>query len=73
MEEEYANVVGSYLHDLEDESLTWRLDYIEQFLRRDLMRAKWTNRNGIVLMETNCCFRRFGLELVNNRRSPKII
>jgi len=26
----------SYLHELEEESLTWRLDYIEQFLRRDL-------------------------------------
>ena len=26
----------SYLHELEEESLAWRLDYIEQFLRRDL-------------------------------------
>jgi predicted AAA+ superfamily ATPase len=26
----------SYLHELESESLTWRLDYIEQFLRHDL-------------------------------------
>jgi uncharacterized protein len=26
----------SYLHEIEEESLTWRLDYIEQFLRRDL-------------------------------------
>ena len=26
----------SYLHELEEESLGWRLDYIEQFLRRDL-------------------------------------
>src|SRR5438874_2187200 len=26
----------SYLHELEDESLNWRLDYIEQFLRREL-------------------------------------
>ncbi len=26
----------SYLHELEEESLNWRLDYIEQFLRRDL-------------------------------------
>jgi uncharacterized protein len=26
----------SYLHELEEESLTWRLDYMEQFLRRDL-------------------------------------
>ena len=26
----------SYLHEIEEESLNWRLDYIEQFLRRDL-------------------------------------
>jgi len=26
----------AYLHELEEESLNWRLDYIEQFLRRDL-------------------------------------
>ena len=26
----------AYLHEIEEESLTWRLDYIEQFLRRDL-------------------------------------
>ena len=26
----------SYLHEIEDVSLNWRLDYIEQFLRRDL-------------------------------------
>ncbi len=26
----------SYLHEIEEESLTWRLDYTEQFLRRDL-------------------------------------
>jgi uncharacterized protein len=26
----------SFLHEIEEESLTWRLDYIEQFLRRDL-------------------------------------
>ena len=26
----------AYLHELEDESMNWRLDYIEQFLRRDL-------------------------------------
>jgi len=26
----------SYLHELEEESMAWRLDYIEQFLRRDL-------------------------------------
>lgn len=26
----------AYLHELEEESMDWRLDYIEQFLRRDL-------------------------------------
>jgi predicted AAA+ superfamily ATPase len=26
----------SYLHQIEEESMNWRLDYIEQFLRRDL-------------------------------------
>lgn len=26
----------SYLHEIEEESLNWRLDYVEQFLRRDL-------------------------------------
>ncbi len=26
----------SYLHEIEEESLNWRLDYIEEFLRRDL-------------------------------------
>ena len=26
----------SYLHEIDEESLTWRLDYLEQFLRRDL-------------------------------------
>ncbi len=26
----------SYLHEIEEESMNWRLDYIEQFLRRDL-------------------------------------
>jgi len=26
----------AYLHEIDDESLNWRLDYIEQFLRRDL-------------------------------------
>jgi hypothetical protein len=26
----------AYLHELEEESMNWRLDYIEQFLRRDL-------------------------------------
>jgi len=26
----------SYLHEIEEESLNWRLDYIEKFLRRDL-------------------------------------
>jgi uncharacterized protein len=26
----------SFLHEIDEESLTWRLDYVEQFLRRDL-------------------------------------
>jgi predicted AAA+ superfamily ATPase len=26
----------AYLHEIEEESMNWRLDYIEQFLRRDL-------------------------------------
>ena len=26
----------SFLHEIDEESLTWRLDYLEQFLRRDL-------------------------------------
>ena len=26
----------AYLHEIAEESMNWRLDYIEQFLRRDL-------------------------------------
>ena len=53
----------SYLHELEEESLTWRLDYIEQFLRHDLPSLAETKLSGEQL-------RRLFLLIAHNHGQP---
>ncbi len=49
----------SYLHEIGEESMSWRLDYIEQFLRRDLPLLAETHltdeqRRRLLLLIANC-------------------
>jgi hypothetical protein len=49
----------AYLHEIAEESMNWRLDYIEQFLRRDLPLLAETHlsdqqRRKLLLLIANC-------------------
>ncbi len=49
----------AYLHEIAEESMNWRLDYIEQFLRRDLPLLAETHlsdqqRRRLLLLIANC-------------------